>query len=450
MKTTFSVILLFLPLAGVMAQRSAVLDAYIQEGLARNIGLQQQAKVQQQALERVRQADGLRLPSVGFSAYYSLAAGGRTLEFPVGDLLNPVYSTLNDLTGTNNFPTIENVSEQFLPNDFQQTNLSVQYPLFNSDIRHNRDIQRNLAESQNAQFNAQANDLRYRITEAYLRYLQTLEAEKIWLNTKEVLNELRDFNQSLVRNNVATKDVVATADYEISKADNELYKIRSQQSSVRAYFNQLLNRDLQAPVIADSILLDLPADTFATDTLIAYALANRQEFSALRSGMDAADGNLRLLESRIRMPKAYVGGELGFQGFGYDIFDGQAYAFARVGLTYDIFQGGVRSSQSQEARLEKERLSLQYTELEQQVALQVTQRYNNLVAAYQTWQTSRRGLASAEEIFRISTNKYRAGNQLLIEWLDAQNRVTSAQLQVLVSYADLLIEETRLKAAIGL
>ncbi len=450
MKTTFAVILLFLPLSGVVAQRSAVLDAYIQEGLARNLGLQQQANVQQQAIERVRQADGLRLPSVGFNAYYSLAAGGRTLEFPVGDLLNPVYSTLNDLTGTNNFPTIENVSEQFLPNDFQQTNLSIQYPLFNSDIRHNRDIQRNLAESQNAQLNAQTNDLRYRITEAYLRYLQTLEAEKIWLNTKVVLNELRDFNQSLVRNNVATKDVVATADYEISKADNELYRIRSLQNSVRAYFNQLLNRDLQAPVIADSILLDLPADTFATDTLIAYALANRQEFSALRSGMDAADGNLRLLESRLRLPKAYIGGEAGFQGFGYDIFDGQAYAFARVGLTYDIFQGGVRTSQSQEARLEKERLSLQYTELEQQVALQVTQRYNNLVAAYQTWQTSRRGLASAEEIFRISTNKYRAGNQLLIEWLDAQNRVTAAQLQVLVSYADLLIEETRLKAAIGL
>ena len=133
----------------------------------------------------------------------------------------------------------------------------------------------------------------------------------------------------------------------------------------------------------------------------------------------------------------------------YNLFDEQAYALGQVGLTYDIFQGGIRKSKTQEARLEKERIQLQYNNLEQQIALQVTQNHNNFVAAYQTWQTSKRGLQSAEEIFRIVTNKYRAGNQLLIEWLDAQNRVTAARLQVLVSYADLLIQESNVKAAIG-
>jgi outer membrane protein TolC len=450
MKTTFSIFMaLLMPLTGALAQRSAVLEAYVQEGLTRNAALQQQTKVQEQYAERIKQADGLRLPAVGFNASYTLAAGGRSIELPIGDLLNPVYSTLNDITGTNNFPTVENTKEQFLPNNFQQTNLEVQYPVFNNDIRYNRSIQRHLAEGQYAQLQAQTNDTRYRITEAYLRYLQTIEAEKIWLNTKVVLGELRTFNASLVRNNVATKDVVATADYELSKADNELYKIRSQQNTVRAYFNQLLYRDLQTPILADTILLDLPADTFALDTLIRYALAHRQEFKALQAGMAATDDNLRLQEAKLKLPNAYIGGELGFQGFGYNLLDEQAYALGQVGLTYDIFQGGIRKSKTQEARLEKERIQLQYNDLEQQIALQVTQSHNNFVAAYQTWQTSRRGLQAAEEIFRIVTNKYRAGNQLLIEWLDAQNRVTAARLQVLVSYADLLIQENNVKASIG-
>jgi len=450
MKTTSSIFFaLLMPLASAWAQRSAVLEAYVQEGLTRNAALQQQSKVQEQYAERVKQADGLRLPSVGFNASYTLAAGGRSIELPIGDLLNPVYSTLNDITGTNNFPTVENTKEQFLPNNFQQTNLEVQYPVFNNDIRYNRSIQRHLAEGQYAQLQAQTNDTRYRITEAYLRYLQTIEAEKIWLNTKVVLGELRTFNASLVRNNVATKDVVATADYELSKADNELYKIRSQQNTVRAYFNQLLYRDLQTPIIADTILLDLPADTFTLDTLIRYARAHRQEFKALQAGMAATDDNLRLQEAKLKLPNAYIGGELGFQGFGYNLLDEQAYALGQVGLTYDIFQGGIRKSKAQEARLEKERIQLQYNDLEQQIVLQVTQNHNNFVAAYQTWQTSRQGLQAAEEIFRIVTNKYRAGNQLLIEWLDAQNRVTAARLQVLVSYADLLIQENNVKASIG-
>ena len=308
MKTTSSIFFaMLLPLTGVWAQRSAVLEAYVQEGLTRNLALQQQTNLQEQYAERVKQADGLRMPSIGFNANYTMAAGGRSIELPIGDLLNPVYSTLNDLTGTNNFPTVENTKEQFLPNNFQQTNLEVQYPVFNNDIRYNRSIQRHLAEGQHAQFQAQINNTRYRITEAYLRYLQTIEAEKIWLNTKVVLGELRTFNASLVRNNMATKDVVATADYELSKADNELYKIRSQQNTVRAYFNQLLYRDLQTPIIADTILLDLPADTFALDTLIQYALAHRQEFKSLQAGMAATDDNLRLQEAKGKLPNAYIG-----------------------------------------------------------------------------------------------------------------------------------------------
>jgi hypothetical protein len=31
---------------------------------------------------------------------YTLAAGGRTIELPIGDLLNDVYSSLENLTGS--------------------------------------------------------------------------------------------------------------------------------------------------------------------------------------------------------------------------------------------------------------------------------------------------------------------------------------------------------------
>jgi hypothetical protein len=41
---------------------------------------------------------------------YFMAGGGRTVDFPVGDLLNPVYTTLNQLTGGNNFPQVTNQS----------------------------------------------------------------------------------------------------------------------------------------------------------------------------------------------------------------------------------------------------------------------------------------------------------------------------------------------------
>lgn len=64
------------------------------------------------------EAKAMYRPSVNFGAQYTLAYGGRSIALPIGDLFNPVYSTLNQLTGTNNFGSLENVETQFLPNNF--------------------------------------------------------------------------------------------------------------------------------------------------------------------------------------------------------------------------------------------------------------------------------------------------------------------------------------------
>jgi len=39
-----------------------------------------------------------------FGASYTKADGGRTIDLPLGDLLNPVYQSLNQLMGQQNSP----------------------------------------------------------------------------------------------------------------------------------------------------------------------------------------------------------------------------------------------------------------------------------------------------------------------------------------------------------
>ena len=432
------------------SQSSPVLDEYIRQGFSNNLALQQQNLDLQRSLEAVRQARSLFYPTVQFNATYTLAAGGRKIDFPIGDLLNPVYSTLNDITQTNQFSMLENQQIQFLPNNFQETYLKVAYPLFNSDLRYNRQIQEQMVVGKTAQKAAYEHELRYRITEAYLQYLQTLEAEKIWLHSKEVLTELRRFNESLVKNNVATRDVVATADYELSKAEQEIFQFRSSQNTARAYFNFLINRDLQADVTVDTSLLRQSVQAYERDQLISDALDKRQELSALRAGQTTAELALKLNEANRILPDAYIGGQVGFQGFGYKFNGDQTYVLAQVGLTYDIFNGGQTRSKIQQARIDSEKVRAQYHEAQQQIALQTTQAWNSFESARNAWATSQQGQRAAEETFRIINNKYRAGQALLIEFLEAQNRVTSARLQVLLAWTDVLIREAQLRKAAGL
>lgn len=440
-----------LPVASAtFAQSSVVLDNYIQTGLNSNLALRQQELDLRQSMEAVRQARSLFYPTVQFNATYTRAAGGRSIGIPIGDLLNPVYGTLNQITQTNAFPMVENQEEQFLPDNFQETYLKVAYPLFNSDLKYNHQIQDQLVLSKTAQKAAYEHELRYRITAAYLQYLQTLEAEKIWQHSKSVLLELRRFNQALVDNQVATRDVVATADYELSKAEQEIFQLKSQQNTARAYFNFLINRDLQEVLIVDTALLQQGVRAYDLNELVRAAQSDRQELAALRAGQGAANAALKLNEARRMLPSAYIGGQLGFQGFGYHFGDNQAYALAQVGIKYDIFSGGQTKSKIQQARIESEKLLSQYSEVEQQIALQVTQSWNALENARNAWATSKQGLIAAEEIFRIVNNKYRANQALLLEYLDAQNRVTTARLQVLLAWSEVLVKEAELKKAAGL
>ena len=66
-----------------------------------------------QRLAALDQARALYLPSLDLSARYTRANGGRTIDFPVGDLLNPVYATLNQITGSARFPAVQNQEINF-------------------------------------------------------------------------------------------------------------------------------------------------------------------------------------------------------------------------------------------------------------------------------------------------------------------------------------------------
>jgi len=127
-------------LAGAAPASSDILERYVRNGLDSNLALRQRGFDLQKALLDLKRAQSLFYPQAGFSSQYTLAHGGRSQEIPVGDLLNGVYSTLNQLTSSNKFPQVANQSIQFLPNDYHDTKMEITMPLINIDLQHNRQV----------------------------------------------------------------------------------------------------------------------------------------------------------------------------------------------------------------------------------------------------------------------------------------------------------------------
>ena len=124
---------LLLALAPHAQAGDAVLDGYLHEALQRNPSLLARGAGVAASLAQIDEARAQQLPQLSFNARYTRADGGRTIDIPTGDLLNPVYDTLNRMLAEQGqppqFPQIGNQSIPLLRPREQETKLSISAPL---------------------------------------------------------------------------------------------------------------------------------------------------------------------------------------------------------------------------------------------------------------------------------------------------------------------------------
>jgi len=86
-------------------------NTLVADALAANLELDGASAGVAQQLAALDQARALYLPSLDLAARYTRANGGRTIDFPVGDLLNPVSAL--GAWAIRNQPKIASAREQF-------------------------------------------------------------------------------------------------------------------------------------------------------------------------------------------------------------------------------------------------------------------------------------------------------------------------------------------------
>lgn len=429
--------------------RKTPLEEYIRVGIENNFSLINEALELDKTRSELQEARGRFLPDLSFQSTYSLSDGGRTIGIPVGDLFNPVHDALNQLTGQQRFPTdLQNVSEQLLPNDYHETKLRLIQPLFNTDIYYSYRAQKHLVSQQEAHRQAVRDELVKEIKVGYYNYLKTEELLSIHESTQTLLTELVRVNRRLVENDKATKDVIYTAEYELRQVESELAEARKQQQTAKAYFNFLLNRNLDASIERDTTISLDQVQYRELTTLQEQALNLRPEFNQLRQGIKANQNILKLNQGSA-IPDLFVVADAGYQGYEYKFNNQQDFWFVQFGLRWDLFQGFQNREHIQQSRIEIRKLENRWSELEQQIRLRVIDAWHTLEAARESLKAKKAGLKAAEASFRIVKRKYDETQVLLVEYIEAQNNFTNARLQHAIARYDLLARESELERAAG-
>jgi outer membrane protein TolC len=418
-----------------------VLDRYIKQGLDSNLAVRQKAFNIDKARLDLKRAQALFYPQLNFSAQYTVANGGRTSDVPIGDLLNGVYSTLNQLTNSTKFPQVTNQTIQFLPNDFHETKLELLLPVINTDIRNNQKIQQENIANQQQQILTYKRELVKSIKQAYYQYLQTETALGIYRNAMLAVQENLRFNEKLVKNNVATKEVIARAKTEVSRVETSIAEAENNRKNAMAYFNFLLNKPLDAVIDIDNNLLNDPVATTASATTTV-----REELLQLQSVQKIYRTQSKMYSDAVA-PKLNLAYQVGFQGYGYKFNDKQFYQLAALQLQWNIFKGYDNRYRIRQAKIDEQSIATQYSDVQKQFELQELMARNQYQSAMASLKSVAAEMQSTKETYQLTEKRYHEGQGLLIELTDARTQMTNAEIKYSLAKLTVLTREAEWERA---
>jgi len=417
---------LVLALLGYLGYSQDKLDGYIEAALENNEVIRQHGFDISKSMWALKEARSLFYPTVTLNGSYTRAEGGRTIDIPIGDMLNPVYNTLNQITNSNAFPTLENQSVLINPDNFYDAKIHTTMPLLNFEIIYNKRIKAQQTALQKIELEIYQRELVKEVKIAYYKYLQSLEGIKIYEDALMLVKENQRVNHSLFKNEKINRTAVLRSDNEVIRIAANLETARQAGNNARAYFNFLLNRKLDTQIVADENKENVP------DALVEENTQNREELKKLDQASEI-NGNLSRLAKSHWFPTLSGFADFGFQDFDFEVDKDSRYYFAGLGLEWNLFSGNKNKYKLKQIEQDAKKISSQTDNVRQQLLLQFQVSQNNLKSALEQFYADRNQKVAAKKYNDDITKLYKEGQAIYIELLDAQNQWINAQLNANIS-----------------
>ncbi len=415
----------------VFGQKS-VLDEYVATAFQQNITLQQKTIQVEKAMIALKTAQSLYQPTVAFQGGYQSGQGGRSIAFPVGDLLNPVYSTLNALTKSTAFPQIANVETNFFPRDFYDVKVQTTMPLYNKDISYNKQIQEQSISLQREDVSLYKRELVKQIKTAYYQYLLSLGLQKVYDNALNLAMEGKKVNEKLLANGKGLPAYLLRSDSEIANIQAQMADAAKQSQAAQMYFNFLLNRELRAEIRIDFEVEKALAAVYAVTPGV------REELSLLSKSIGLQETVLKMNEAYY-LPKLNGFVNLGSQATLANINSKSAYYFLGLQMDIPIFTGKRNLYKIKQTQLDIASAKNAYDISSKQFNMAAEIAQKNVQSSLVSFQASTKSYEAASAYLRLIEKGYKEGVSTYLETVDARNQWMNATINYQLKQFNVLI-----------
>ena len=431
----FYLFFLIICLPKLVISQKQLLDQYIDEAIQQNLVLKQKNIPLAKSRLALKEADKRFKPSADFSFSYTLALGGRAIDLPIGDLLNPVYSTLNRLTQSTQFPQVENVENQFLPNDFYDGRVRITYPLFNKDLLLQKEVRIQEIQLQANEIEIYKKDLVLAVKMAYYQYGLALESQKILSNTNSLLEKSLQTVQILVREGKAIPSQALRAENEITMIQSKLKEAEYNVVNARLYLRFLLNRENEKD-------LDFEKPVFIIDKMEDVGGMNYVSSNPMINKILLGISIQSLLEKRNQqyfMPQISLFSDIGSQEFKWQFNRKSVYIMGGLQLSMPLWTNKINKIKGEQIQLDIKALQSNKELIEQQDKLAIDVAKNKLLSSKAAYLAMEKQVSTSATYLRLTEKAFQNGTVSLLEMYDAQNQYTTALLQENVRYFQFLM-----------
>ena len=321
----------------------------------------------------------------------------------------------------------------------------VTVPLY-THFRTKRGIEAAFSNADAARYEEETDrqDIKMKVAEAYVNVLLGISALKVAESQEKNLAA-----HSVDVKNLYEEGLVAVNDYLASEvalvnAKQQTLQVRNSLDIAKATYNKLLGRLLDHAVKLDQLQTFILTDTL--DNLTERALKNRTELLVLEKQEKSLQYRA-LSERAVSGPQVAVNGAYSYNENRYIAHEG--VWSATIGLTWDIFDGGISRHKSLATKKQAESITELRRELELAIKLQVNQAWLDMNESRERIKVTKQALDQAEENLRVSRDRYQEGLGTNTEVLDAESLRTTSQVYHIRANNDSALAILRLLRTIG-
>jgi outer membrane protein TolC len=415
-------------LAGPFYQDDRVLQGYVAR--ARRMNLELAARSFEIDARRSDRAAtrAAYLPTLDLDLRYTRTFGN---ELDLGTLINPAYEGLNQVLGSDRYPTD---LELVLPLRLD-ARLRLTQPLYAPAITAGLHLADAGVAASRAERAVVERDLVARVRSAYIQHARAGSIVDLLRRSRPRFEEALRVSELLEASGDVTADAVPRARAELAAFDQQIRDVERQMLGARRQLNLMVDAEIDAPVPMPASLDAPPATDADPRSAVANGRARRGELTVIAAGDAARRAERRQVRAH-DLPTLGLAVDYGFMANEAPSFDDDYLAVSIV-ATWNLFSGGADRARVRSVELARAALAVRRGQLQDRIELEVLQAWTDVATARQAIASSDQRIASARAAYDIVAQRYAAAAVPQIDLIAARTLLLQAEMDRIVAVTDL-------------